>query len=189
MRKGYTVKIFFKIIVVLMVVSIIVILLYQFIMKKVYNTKYNEYVYLYAEENGVDPMLIFAIIKTESNFDPNAKSSVDAKGLMQLMESTAIEVAKELEIENFETEMLYNPEINIKIGIKYFSNLLNMYGNINTAIVAYNAGPGSVKKWIEQEIIKEDGSDIENVPFKETNLYIRKVLRDYKIYKSLYNSV
>ena len=64
--------------------------------------------------------------------------------------------------------------------------LLEQYGNLELALAAYNAGIGNVNNWVEQGIIQKDGSDIENVPFKETNNYVRKILRDYKIYKELY---
>ena len=88
---------------------------------------------------------------------------------------------------NISEENLFNPELNIKIGLKYFTSLLEKYdNNYNLAIIAYNAGIGNVDKWIQDGIIKDDGTDIENVPFKETNNYVRKILRDYEIYKDLY---
>ena len=103
---------------------------------------------------------------------------------MQLMETTAEEVANDIGIEDINLE---EPECNIRIGTKYFTDLINYYnGNYNLAIVAYNAGMGNVDNWIKEGIIEEDGSDLENVPFKETNNYVRKILRDYEIYKDLY---
>lgn len=72
-------------------------------------------------------------------------------------------------------------------GTKYFSDLLKEYsGNQLLAMAAYNAGKGNIKRWIENGTIKEDGSDIENIPYKETTTYIRKISRNYKIYKMLY---
>lgn len=157
------------------------------ILKKIYPTKYSEYVYKYAEEYEVDPILIFAIIKAESNFNPNVVSTSNAIGLMQLMDATAEEIANKLQINFMKGASLYNPELNIQLGTKYFSNLMKEYNNnYLLALTAYNAGIGNVQKWIEQGIIKEDGSDIENIPFKETNNYVRKIVRDYKIYKELY---
>lgn len=82
---------------------------------------------------------------------------------------------------------LRDAEINIELGTKYFSNLLKQYNkNYNLAITAYNAGIGTVARWIKEGTIKEDGSDIENIPYKETNNYVRKILKNYKIYKELY---
>ena len=157
------------------------------IYKIIYPTSYSEYVEKYAEEYNIDKMLIYSIIKAESNFNPNAKSKSDAIGLMQIMETTAIETAEELGYMDVTEEKLYNPEINIEIGVKYFSKLLQLYNdNTNLAIIAYNAGIGNVDKWIENKTIQKDGADLENVPFKETENYARKILRDYEIYKELY---
>ena len=158
------------------------------IQKIIYKKDYKEYVQKYAQEYNVDENLIYALIKAESNFNSNAKSSKDAIGLMQLMESTAQDVYKktDLEIANEELkDKLLEPEININIGTKYLSILIQKYGNIEIAITAYNAGIGTVDNWIEKGIIKADGSDVENIPYKETNNYVRKILRDYKIYTNL----
>ena len=83
-------------------------------------------------------------------------------------------------------ENILEPDININIGTKYISMLIQKYGNINLALAAYNAGSGNVDGWIEKGTLKSDGSDIENVPFTETNNYVRKILRDYEIYKQIY---
>ena len=156
-------------------------------MKKIYPLKYTEYVEKYSKEYEVNKYLVYAIIKAESNFNQNAKSNRNAIGLMQIMETTAIEIAQKMEMEVSEKE-LFEPEINIKIGLKYFSELLEKYeNNYQMAIVAYNAGIGNVDKWIEEGTINSDGSNLENVPFKETNNYLRKIVRDYKIYTKLYN--
>ena len=156
-------------------------------MKNMYPKEYSEYVYKYSEENNIDPLLTFAIIKAESNFNPEATSSSNAMGLMQVLETTAKEVMQNKIEGNFSKEILFNAEDNIKIGTTYFAYLLDKYnGNITLALTAYNAGIGKVDNWIETGIIKEDGSDIENIPYKETNNYVRKILRDYKIYKEIY---
>lgn len=107
---------------------------------------------------------------------------------MQLIESTAQEICKKVDLQLTDEELkekLVEPEININIGTKYLSILIEKYKNIEIAITAYNAGIGTVDNWIEKGIIKSDGSDIENIPYKETNNYVRKILRDYKIYANL----
>lgn len=152
---------------------------------KVYKLEYTEYVKKYANEYNVDEYLIYAIIKAESNFEPNAESHRGAKGLMQLMYSTAEDISKRIGIELNEDNIL-EPDINIKLGTKYISMLIQKYNNINLALAAYNAGSGNVDGWIEKGTLKSDGSDIENVPFTETNNYVRKILRDYEIYKNIY---
>jgi soluble lytic murein transglycosylase len=126
------------------------------------------------------------MIKAESNFNEKAVSNKNAIGLMQILESTAYEVAEEIGKE-ITKEDIINPETNIHIGTKYISNLIKIYGNIELAIASYNAGIGNVDSWIEQGIIQENGENIENIPFKETNNYIRKILINYKIYKQLYS--
>ena len=149
--------------------------------KILYKKEYSEYVIKYSQEYNMDENLIYALIKAESNFDAEAVSNKNAQGLMQLMYSTAEEVADKIGIKLTEENIL-NPEINIQIGTKYISILLEKYECIEIALAAYNAGIGNVDKWIEKGIIKADGSDIENIPFKETNMYVRKIMRDYKIY-------
>lgn len=158
----------------------------KYILKMIYKIDYKDYVEKYAQEYEIDPFLIYSIIKVESNFKEEATSHKGAIGLMQLMDKTAKEIAQNNVME-FETGVtLYNPEKNIKLGIIYLANLEDMYNNVPVMLAAYNAGIGNVNKWIEEGIIKSDGSNIENIPFKETNTYVRKIIRDYKIYKKLY---
>lgn len=157
------------------------------ILQILYPKKYADYVYQYSEENRIDPLLTFAMIKAESNFKEDAVSKSGAKGLMQLMDATAKETANKLQME-YEENTLYHAESNIKLGTKYFSTLMEKYKNIPVALTAYNAGTGNVDKWIENDTIQEDGSDIENIPFRETNHYVRKILRDYEIYKKIYEN-
>lgn len=182
-----------KFLITLLILASIIFILFKvvkiddIIMKKLYPLKYSEYVEKYAKEYNIDKYMVYAIIKAESNFNENAKSSSDAIGLMQIMEITAIETARKMDLEVTE-EDLFKPDLNINIGLKYFTYLLNNYNNnYPLAIIAYNAGMGNVDAWLKDGTIKEDGTDIENVPFKETNNYVRKILRDYEIYKELYN--
>ena len=153
----------------------------QIIIRRIYPTKYEDYVYKYSEENNIDPYLTFAIIKAESNFNKDSRSKSNAKGLMQLMDATAEEIAKKL---NMPEEInLFDAETNIRLGTNYIATLLKYYNNnLYLALSAYNAGIGNVNKWIENGTIQKDGSDIENIPFKETENYVRKIQRDYKIY-------
>lgn len=167
---------------IFIIISIFLVkIIYNNVLNFVYRKDYSEYVEKYSKIYEVDEKLIYAIIKNESNFDNQAVSSVGAVGLMQIMESTAEDVAKDLQIEEYD---LHSPEDNIKIGTKYFSYLLEKYEKPSLALAAYNAGFGNVDNWIKDGIIKSDGSDYENIPYKETNMYVRKILRDYEIYSS-----
>ena len=156
----------------------------QQITRTVYKKEYSEYVTKYAEQYGVEENLIYALIKAESNFNPNAVSHQNAKGLMQLMQSTAEDLAKKSKI-NLNNDNILEPEVNIQLGTQYIASLLNKYDCVEVALAAYNAGSGNVDKWISSGKIKADGSDIENIPYKETNTYVRKIMRDYEIYKQL----
>lgn len=171
------------IILIALIITLIisVILINKIAIKIMYKKEYSEYVSKYAEKYNVEENLIYAIIKAESNFNPDAVSSSSAKGLMQLMYSTAKEIANKNDI-NLTEDNILEPEINIELGTIYISNLLERYKCLEIALAAYNAGSGNVDKWIQNGTIKSDGSDIENIPFKETNTYVRKIVRDYKIY-------
>lgn len=181
----------------IVLIAIVIILLIAFlakifnietlILRKIYPKTYSEYVEKYAREFNVDPLLVFSMIKAESNFDKNAQSSSGAKGLMQLMEATAIEIANRIDEPLVEQENLLEPEKNIMIGTKYYAELLKNYdGNMLLALTAYNAGMGNVNEWIKNGTIKKDGSDIENIPYKETNMYVRKIINNYKMYEKIY---
>lgn len=181
-----------KILIVGIIVLMIIVFLVVFkdkILKIIYPKTYKEIVSVYAEKYNVDENIIFSVIKAESNFENNAVSHKDALGLMQIMEETAKDVATKydinIDLNNAEQEIL-NVQNNINIGTKYLSVLIDKYQNIELAVAAYNAGTGTVDNWIEKGIIKKDGSDIENIPYKETNNYVRKILRNYNVYEELY---
>ncbi len=179
-----------SVIIVIFIIILVVVLSKDKILKIIYPKTYSEIISIYAKEYDVEENLIYAVIKAESNFKSEAVSNKSAIGLMQIVEDTAIDVARknniEINTENVQEELL-NIDNNINIGTKYLSTLLSQYGNKEVALAAYNAGIGTVDNWIEKQIIKADGSDIENIPYKETNNYVRKILRDYNIYNYLYS--
>lgn len=158
------------------------------IQKIIYKKQYIEYVEKYSQEYNVDQNLVYAVIKAESNFNPKAKSSKNATGLMQLMENTAKDITKKVNLQISDEELqkrLQDADININLGTKYLSILIERYKNIEIAVAAYNAGIGTVDNWIEKGIINSDGSNIEDIPYKETNNYVRKIIRNYRIYTKL----
>lgn len=180
----------------ILIIFLVIVIVFVFfglmknkILKIMYPKDYKNLVLLYEEQYNVDENLIYAVIKAESNFKSDVVSNKGAVGLMQLMEETAKDVARknniQVDFDNMKDE-LKKDDINIKIGVKYLQTLLEKYKNKEIALAAYNAGIGTVDNWIEKDIIKADGSDIENIPYKETNNYVRKILRDYKIYNELY---
>ena len=133
-----------------------------------------------------DTALIMAIIREESHFHPDAQSGVGAVGLMQLMPETAHEVGEKNGY-NFNTSDLFNPELNIKIGNIYYSQLRNALDKKDIyAVAAYNGGIGSVQKW--NDVLKYNDIDefVEQIPYDETKNYIYKVMKSYWNYTRVY---
>lgn len=175
-----------KLILFLLVIALVFLIFFNvkdFVLKKIYPKQYDEFVEQYAKEYNLNSNIVYAIIKNESNFDKDISSNKGAIGLMQIMQETGSEVANRINVETFN---LLDAKTNIQIGTKYFSELYQKYNNTNLALAAYNAGTGNVDKWIESGIIKVSGEDIENIPYKETNMYVRKVIQTEKIYEVLY---
>ena len=125
-KKGLNLKKIWKFLIVLIVIIVMLIVIFankNTIMKKFYIIKYSEYVEKYSKEYDVDKYLIYACIKAESNFNEKAESKKGAKGLMQLMDSTGKEIAKGLNM-TIDNDDLFEPEININLGTKYISKML-----------------------------------------------------------------
>lgn len=171
--------------------SLIIIVFFAFILvslsyapNMLFPVKYKNYVVKYAKQNEIDPYLVFAVVKAESGFDEFATSRKGAKGLMQLMDKTAEWGANEVGITNFNSQMLYEPDINIRIGCWYLKRLITEFeGNVNMALLAYNGGSGKVRKWLEGTSTEEL---MENVPYQETDNFVRKVNEFYELYMRYY---
>lgn len=151
------------------------ILLYGF-----FPMPYREAVDNAAERFGVDRALIYAVIKAESNFDPAAVSHAGAKGLAQITDNTAQYVAEMIGVE-YGSGDSFDAEKNISLSAAYLRYLLQKYeGDLRRATAAYNAGEGNVDKWLAKD------SGMENIPFSETEKYVRKVRLYRRIYRILY---
>ena len=133
-------------------------------------------------DKSIDPIIILSLIRQESAFNPKAISRVGARGLMQIMPSTAKIIKKE--VKGFQ---LKNPNLNLKIGIKYFKQLLNKYkGNLIYTLAAYNAGESRIESWKKNIFNSTDPlSIIESIPFKETRNYVKLIYRNIFFYKWL----
>ena len=154
--------------------------------KMLYPQSYKNYVETYSKEYNIDKNLVYSVIKCESNFESSAVSHMNAKGLMQISDMTGIWASEELGIKNFDTDSLFVPEINILIGCWYLNKLINQYGNVETALAAYNAGSGNVSRWLANEEYSSDGIRLDYIPYKETRNYVKKVQQAKKIYEYLY---
>ena len=179
-----------KIIKVLLILTVIMILLVVGsvkIAKSVYPLKYSNSIKSYAKKYNLDPILVASVINTESKYNPKAKSSKNALGLMQITPSTAEWAAKEMKTASFNTDMLYDPEFNINMGCWYLGNLKTEFkDDIDLVLAAYNGGRGNVKKWLSDANCSKDGVKLNYIPFKETDEYIKRVKVNYNIYKFLY---
>jgi soluble lytic murein transglycosylase len=134
----------------------------------------------------IDPMLLAAIVKTESGFFPYSSSRKGALGLMQMLPETAEQVAAELKIDYQDPDDLYREEINLRLGTHYFSGLLKAFdGNLVLALAAYNAGMGKVRSWHLQPYGTDQDQLIDAIPVAETRAYVRQVLKNYRFFKTL----
>lgn len=157
-----------------------------FVKKVIFPYRYKEIVDNYSNKYDLDPLLVLAVIKTESNFNTEAESVKGAKGLMQIMDTTGSWIADKVGIEGFYSSMLYDPEINIQFGCWYLDNLLLEFDDLSLALAAYNGGSGNVAKWLSNPEYSEDGQKLDYIPFSETKKYVDIVTTRYSIYKFLY---
>ena len=136
--------------------------------------------------SGVDPYLVAAIIREESQYDWRAVSRVGAIGLMQLMPGTANNVALRLGIPAVGRDDLFDQETNIRIGVHYVEQLLEQFsGNVAHTIASYNAGPMAVGSWIVLYSGRSQDEFVELIPYQETRQYVKRVLRSYREYLRL----
>lgn len=148
---------------------------------------YRDIVYAEAVRNNVDPQLVAAIIKTESNFSSGAESKVGARGIMQIMPETGVWAARKMNLKGFSPDDLYNTGINIKIGCWYLNNLDQEFnGNKILVVAAYNGGRGNVRDWLTKEQWTGEHATVDQIPFPETRKYVKKVLQNYAWYRYLY---
>ena len=151
--------------------------------------KYSELVEKYAEEYEIDPLIIYSIIRTESGFDPNAQSNVDARGLMQITEETFAWIKLKIASgEDITFDQLYDPEINVRFGAYFLSRCIARYGDISTAAAAYHSGWGTVDKLLADERYAQDEHTLKEFPYTQMNLYVYKVGRAYEKYTELYGA-
>ena len=159
---------------------------YNKFMKMVYPIQYDYIVLEACKKYEVEPELIYAIIKSESNFDQNAKSKAGAYGLMQITEDTFQWLQMYTDDKYLSLSELLNPEINILYGTMMISMLKNKYFSEDVALCAYNAGMSNVEKWLKDENFTENGEELNFVPYKETRDYVHRVVETKTIYKNLY---
>ncbi len=163
----------------LLCVSIIILTILFFVPFKI---NYKQTIISESAKYNLDQNLIYSVIKTESGFKENAISSAGAVGLMQILPSTAEWVCKKLGVE-YKYENLFIGEKNIQIGCYYLNYLLNLFDfNLDNTICAYNSGQYTVLSWLNSKEYSSDGITLENIPYKETKNYLKKVKFNKFIY-------
>ena len=155
-----------------------------------YPQRFTEYVEYYAGKYGIDPMILYAFIRTESGFDPGATSSVDARGLMQMTEETFLWLRSKLGLgEKVSFGDLYDPDVSIRFGCYYLHLCLVRYnGDISTAAAAYHSGWGTVDALLQKEEHSEDGLTLSGFPYNQMHHYVEKITACYAKYTELYGA-
>ncbi|MBO4452475.1 MAG: lytic transglycosylase domain-containing protein [Clostridia bacterium] len=155
--------------------------------KQSYPREYSEYVGKYCAEYDVPEPLVYAVIKTESNFKADAVSRVGAIGLMQLMPDTFSWLSRLMKVEE-QPDMISDPETNIRYGVYYLHHLYNRFGGVSwdTALAGFNAGHGRVGNWLKDSRYSDDGTTLKYIPIEETSNYVEKVNRIKEVYEELY---
>lgn len=156
------------------------------VLKAVYPMAYTDEIEKYAEEYDLPRELLYAVIHTESGFDPWAVSDAGAMGLTQITPETFRWLQTKTG-ETLEDAELYDPETSIRYGALFYHMLLTEFdGDIKTAAAAYHAGRGQVKTWLSDERYSENGKTLDAIPTRDTAHYARKVLRAINVYTNLY---
>jgi soluble lytic murein transglycosylase len=140
-----------------------------------------------AENNGLDPYLVAALIRQESEFNPGAVSRANAYGLMQLIPSTGKALARRQGDRHFSTSDLLNPTINLRLGTMDLRDSINKYGGqIEYALASYNAGDTPIRQWIALNNYKDVPEWVESIPYTETREYVQGIMRNREVYKAVY---
>jgi soluble lytic murein transglycosylase len=142
----------------------------------------------YAKAHDLDPFLLAALMAQESTFTPEIRSAANAYGLMQVIPETGRTVARQLGIRRFSTSMLTVPETNVRIGTKYFKDMVDRFGGVHYALAGYNAGPHRVIAWRQEAPGLTQDEFIDNIPFAETQAYVKRILGTAEDYRRLYGT-
>jgi len=156
------------------------------IQKILYPLEYLPLIQKYAGEHGLDPYVMAALILQESAFDPNARSAANAIGLMQVVPSTARRYARILGMRTFTVKQLTTPEVNIRIGMAVFADLVQRFGDVHLALCGYNAGDARAAQWMAERQALPLDEWIDDIPFPETQTYVRRILGIAEDYRRLY---
>jgi len=188
-KRGHGCMTIFIVVFILLIAASLVLTNKDRIINHFFPLDNREEIEIIAAEYAVDPWLIMAVIREESGYDENAKSSVGACGLMQLMPDTASWINQKAGFAyDIETD-IWDPLANIRMGTWYISWLMCRYnGNTAAAVAAYNGGITNVDSWLEQGDWDGDIDDVSGIPFAETRKFVQYVFESYDMYVFLYQT-
>jgi soluble lytic murein transglycosylase len=158
----------------------------QAILRVIFPLDYWELIRRHAAARKLDPHLMAALIAQESTFDADIRSVANAWGLMQIIPATGRRYAQLLGIRPFRTDRLTDPETNVRIGMAYFADLLNRFGDPAPALAAYNAGEQRVSRWLAERPGVSRDEFIDDIPFPETQNYVKRIVGTAEDYRLLY---
>lgn len=179
---------------VLLLVALAATLLFSCFRERIdrweYPMKYQEYVTYYAGKYSIDPLMLYAFIRTESNFNPKAESDAGARGLMQITEVTFDWIKSKIApTEDLTFDSLYDPETNIRFGCYFVSYCLLRYqDDLATAAAAYHSGWGTVDELLAQEEYSADGKTLDHYPYPQMRQYVKKITESYQRYQEIYST-
>ena len=175
-------------VVVLLLVAVLAgVLCWQRLPYYIYPTKYFTLICAEAEQAAIDPYLVCAVAKVESNMQADALSSAGAVGLMQIMPETGAWLAERGGYD-FVDEQLYQPQYNLRLGCDYLRYLLEYWQwDIYKAVASYNAGQSKVASWLADGVWDGTAANLADIPFDETRDYVQRVIKAYREYTELYD--
>jgi len=142
----------------------------------------------FSSDNALDPYLVAALIRQESEFNPAAVSHANAVGLMQLLPKVGKSVARQEKLKHFSSTQLFTPGMNMQLGTRYFRSMVDKFGSFEYALAAYNAGADRVQDWLGQGKYRDAQEFVESIPFTETREYVQAILRNADVYRQLYGA-
>ena len=142
----------------------------------------------YSRQRNLDPYVVAALVAQESNFDPVVRSHANAYGLMQILPSTGRQYARKLGVRPFSTKRLTEAELNVRLGTQIFADSIRKFGGVHFALAAYNAGDSRVARWQRENPGLPQDEFIDDIPFPETQNYVKRILGTAEDYRHLYSS-
>ncbi len=158
----------------------------SFLQRLAYPLYFEDLVVAEAQANALDPLLLFALVRQESLFEPYAASWAGARGLTQIVPSTGEWIAAHLGWPEHHSDDLDKPYVNVKFGAWYLAYQIQDFGNVFAALAAYNAGPGNAIRWLSTEYESDDDLFVEGITFAESRLYVKRLYEYYSAYNALY---